>query len=238
MQRSSSSTYKNYLYELYLQGADSKYYPVPIYMGQSTTPIRRFYLEDTFTSKTSINIITSFYFEISLNSGGYLVSPQVYLQYKKLSVLDSAITPSSDSSQNINYQFNFVYGLSTFWSPFIGILIALSVVAFIQALVRTYIAHLNRQSILGFFYYLASFWSLWMFYFLIAISGYWFLFCKTTQDVYIFIPGDSDSFYVAFYVIAGLMGFFRMVTSIYDKKDKLGYQIFMLNSEKGKNSWR
>lgn len=79
---------------------------------------------------------------------------------------------------------------------------------------------------------------MWMFYFLIAISGYWFLFCKTTQDVYIFIPRGSDRFYIAFYVIAGLMGLFRILTALYDKKDKLGYQIFMINWEKGKNSWR
>lgn len=77
-----------------------------------------------------------------------------------------------------------------------------------------------------------------MFYFLIAISGYWFLFCKTTQDVYIFIPRGSDRFYIAFYVIAGLMGLFRILTALYDKKDKLSYQIFMINWEKGKNSWR
>ena len=52
-----------------------------------------------------------------------------------------------------------------------------------------------------------------MFYFLIAISGYWFFFCKTTQDVYIFIPDSaSDVFYVVFFVIAGIMGLFRFIT--------------------------
>jgi len=109
----------------------------------------------------------------------------------------------------------------------------------IQSIVRTYIAHLNRQSLLSFFYYLANFWSLWMFYFLIAMSGYWFLFCKTTQNVFIFIPdSDGDFFYVAFYVIAGIMIFFRLATVLYDKKDKLNYEVFLINWEKAKNSWR
>lgn len=63
-----------------------------------------------------------------------------------------------------------------------------------------------------------------MFYFLIIISGYWFLFGKTTQNVYIFIPdSDEDVFYVAFYIIAGVMGIFRIITVLYDKYDKLNY---------------
>ncbi len=74
---------------------------------------------------------------------------------------------------------------------------------------------------------------------MIVISGYWFLFAKTTQDVYIFIPDSSeDIFYVAFYIIAGVMGLFRIITVLYDKFDKLNYEIFMINWEKGKNSWR
>lgn len=158
-------------------------------------------------------------FTLSLNSSGYVVSPSLYVSYTKLSIQNGAVTPSSASTQSITYQIKFVYSLSSFWPPFIGIFITINVLVLIQSLARTYIAYLNRQSFLGFFYYLANFWSLWMFYFLIAISGYWFLFCKTTQGVYIFIPdADSDFFYAAFYIIAGLMGFFRLATVLYDKK--------------------
>lgn len=58
-----------------------------------------------------------------------------------------------------------------------------------------------------------------MFYFLIVISGYWFLFCKTTQNLFIFIPDtDKDFFYVAFYLIAGFMGLLRLIVVLYDKK--------------------
>ena len=92
----------------------------------------------------------------------------------------------------------------------------------IQTIIRTYIAYLNKQSVLNFFYYFGNFWSIWMFYFLLGISGYWFLFCKTTQNAYLFIPdSSSDSFYVAFFIIAGIMGIFRIIIVFVDKKDKI-----------------
>lgn len=151
----------------------------------------------------------------------------------------SKITPTTDKNQIINYQIKFVYDLKTFWTPFIAIFITINILILIQSIIRTYIAHLNKQSVLNFFFYFANFWSLWMFYFLIAISGYWFFFCKTTQDVYIFIPDSaSDVFYVAFFVIAGIMGLFRFITVFLEKKDKLSYEIFLINWEKGRNSWR
>lgn len=131
--------------------------------------------------------------------------------------------------------------IQTFWRVFIAIFITVNAIVLIQSLARTYIAYLNRQSVLGFFYYIANFWSLWMFYFLIVISGYWFLLYYTKNiDVVeeYFNSSKNKNFYVAFYVVAALMGFFRVVTVIYDKKDKLGYEMFMINWEKGKNSWR
>lgn len=138
-------------------------------------------MEDTLTSSTTVNIMNKLKFSVTLNSSGYLVSPKLELSYKQLSYLDGKVTPSTDKDQSLTYMVKFVYNLSTFWGPFIGIFITLNVIVLLQSLARTYIAYLNRQSILGFFFYLANFWSLWMFYFLIVISGYWFLFCKTTQ---------------------------------------------------------
>lgn len=149
------------------------------------------------------------------------------------------MSPVTDKDKTLTYQIKFVYTLTSFWPPFLGIFIAINVLVLIQSIIRTYIAYLNRRSILSFFYFFASFWSTWIFYFLIVISGYWFLFAKTTQNVYIFIPdSNEDIFYVAFYIIAGVMGLFRIITVIYDKFDKLNYEIFMINWEKGKNSWR
>lgn len=141
-----------------------------------------------------------------------------------MAVQGNAITPSTDKMQTISYHIKFVYNLTTFWPTFFGIFIAINVLVLIQSLVRTYIAYLNKQPILGFFFYLANFWSLWMFYFLIVVSGYWFLFCKTTQNVYIFIPDSgTDVFYLTFYIIAGVMGVLRIIVVIVDKKDKLSY---------------
>ena len=234
-----TNTYRNYLYEMFLMTSNNDFYPVTVYIGKSTTPVKRFFLEDTYTNPTSINVMTYMKFSLTLNSSGYLVSPTLSVSYTQLSIQSGAVTPTSASTQQITYIVKFVYSLSSFWPAFIGIFIAINVIVVIQSIVRTYIAHLNRQSLFGFFYYFPKFWSLWMFYFLIAISGYWFLFCKTTQGVFIFIPdSDSDFFYAAFYIIAGVMGFFRIVTVIYDKKDKLNYEVFMINWEKGKNSWR
>lgn len=78
-----------------------------------------------------------------------------------------------------------------------------------------------------------------MFYFLLAISGYLFLFTKTTQELYILIPKD-DTFYVVFYILAGLMILLRIITVIVEKASKLNMEVFMINWEKGtfRNSWR
>ncbi|TXH59535.1 MAG: hypothetical protein E6Q89_02110 [Bacteroidia bacterium] len=195
-----------------------------MYIGSSTKPIKRFFLEDTYTNPTYMNILNDFKLTFALNSTGYLLSPTLKLAYKKLSIQGSKVTPTIDKDQSITYQIKFVYDLQTFWPAFIGIFIAINVIVLIQSLIRTYIAYLNKQSVLNFFYYLMNFWSIWIFYFLIAISGYWFFFCKTTQDVYIFIPDSgTDVFYVAFFIIAGVMGLFRVITVFIDKQFKLNY---------------
>ena len=175
-----------------------------------------------------------------MNSTGYLVNPKLSVSYEKLSVQDGKVTPSSSSTQTISYKVSFTYDLTNFWTAFTVIIIIVSILALLQAIARTYIGYLNRESFFSFFFYLPKFWSLWMFYFLFCISGYWFLFSKTTQDLYIFVPGSSDSFYIAFYVLAGAMGFFRLLTVIIEKNDKLNIEVFMINWEKGqfKNSWR
>lgn len=78
-----------------------------------------------------------------------------------------------------------------------------------------------------------------MFYFLFVISGYWFLFTKTTASLFAFVPTD-ETFYIVFYILAGTMGFLRIITVIVDKASKLNIEVFMINWEKGilKNSWR
>lgn len=210
-----------------------------VFIGTSTKAVKRFFLEDTYTSNNYVNVLTNFKLSIFLNDTSYLTSPQLKISYTKLSYQNGKVSPTSDKDKTLTYQIKFIYTLTTFWPPFLGIFIAINVLVLIQSIIRTYIAYLNRRSILRFFYFFANFWSTWIFYFLIVISGYWFLFGKTTQNVYIFIPDSSeDIFYVAFYIIAGVMGLFRIITVLYDKYDKLNYEIFMINWEKGKNSWR
>lgn len=209
---------------MFVKGEADAYFPVEVYIGSSGVAVRRFFLEDLRTSSTYMNVLSTLKLSFSLNSTGYLVSPQLRLTYKKLSIQGQKITPTTDKSQQLTYTIKFTYNLQTFWTPYIAIFITLNILILLQSLARTYIAHLNKQSVLSFFFYLAHFWSLWMFYFLIAVSGYWFLFCKTTQDVYIFIPDSAtDVFYVSFFVIAGLMGLFRVITVFVEKKDKLNY---------------
>jgi len=70
-----------------------------------------------------------------------------------------------------------------------------------------------------------------MFYFLMITTGYWFVFTKTTSTIYTFISAET-SLYVSFYIVFGLMVFFRIVSMLIDKADKLKTQIFMINWEK------
>lgn len=72
-----------------------------------------------------------------------------------------------------------------------------------------------------------------MFYFLLVITGYWFIFTKTTSNIYTFIS-NSTTLYVSFYIVFGIMVAFRIISVISDKMDKLKIQIFLINKEKDK----
>jgi len=52
---------------------------------------------------------------------------------------------------------------------------------------KTYIGYLNRKTPFLFFLNFIDLWSFWMFYFLLIITGYWFIFTKTTPNIYTFI---------------------------------------------------
>jgi hypothetical protein len=72
------------------------------------------------------------------------------------------------------------------------------------------------------------------------MSGYWFLFTKTTSSPYLFLPSTSTTFYGAFYALVAVMVVFRLVWAITDKSDKLNTEVFLINWERDqlKNSWR
>ena len=236
----AAHTYEEYVYELFIQGANEDYFQVAIYLDGADKPTRRFFLQDTTSSEGQIKVATALSLSLLMNTTGHLLQPELHIDYTTLSVQDGQVTPDADKNQEISYKMTFKYDLQTFDTAFIVIVIIVSVLALIQALARTYIGHLNREPLTNFLYYFFKFWALWMFYFLLCISGYWFLFSKTTQNLFIFIPSSSDTFYVAFYTLAGVMGALRIITILLDKKDKLQTEVFMINWEKGqfKNSWR
>lgn len=79
-----------------------------------------------------------------------------------------------------------------------------------------------------------------MFYFLLLTTAYWFIFLKTTPNIYIFAPSQT-TLYAAFYIVFGLMVAFRLISVLIEKAEKLKIQIFLINWEKEKavnNSWR
>lgn len=117
----------------------------------------------------------------------------------------------------------------------IPIFIVVSVLALLHTAAKTYVGYLNRKTpLLFFFNFLGIFfvdigiWSLWIFYFLLVLSGYWFLFTKATPSIYTFISSDTQ-LYAAFYAVVAIMIVFHLFYSIINKIDKLNIQIFMIN---------
>ena len=44
VQRMTTHTYQNYLYELFIEGQNGEYFQVPVYINSGTTAASRFYL--------------------------------------------------------------------------------------------------------------------------------------------------------------------------------------------------
>jgi hypothetical protein len=55
----SGTNYKTYVYQLLIQGQNGAYYEVNTYINSNSQPVKRFFLEDTFTSSSSINVLKS-----------------------------------------------------------------------------------------------------------------------------------------------------------------------------------
>ena len=120
------------------------------------------------------------------------------------------MTPSSAASQTLTYKFLFSSDLTGFWSTILPIFIVLNILILLHATGKTYISYLNRRTPFLFFLNLIDVWSFWIFYFLLIITGYWFLLTKTTSTIYTFISVDA-SLYTAFYIVFALMVVFRMI---------------------------
>ena len=125
-----------------------------------------------------------------------------------------------DQIQSLSYRVNFTYDLTNFWTVVISIFGVVSGLALVHTILSTYVGYLNRKNPLLFFLNFLRIWSLWIFYFMLLVSGYWFLFTKTTPDVFVFIPTNDPNgvtFYIAFYVVAGIMGLSRIITTVISK---------------------
>ena len=134
----------------------------------------------------------------------------------------------------------FSCDLSTYWTGAIASFIVVSVVALIHTIAKTYIGYLNRKSAVQFLTNFTGIYSLWLFYYLLFMTGYWFLFTKTTSSPFLLLPRGNPTLYSIFYALVAIMVFFRLIWALREKSDKLDTQVYLINWEKGqfRNSWR
>lgn len=238
----AGTNYHSYVYQVLVMGDNNQYYPINTYINSNSQPISRFFLEDTYTSSTSITVLTGMSLQFTMDSStNALTKPEMYLTYTTLAIqVGTGITPMAQQTQTLKFSIQFTSQLAGFWRVVLPIFIVVNVLVVIHAIAKTYIGYLNRRNPFLFFLNFINLWSLWMFYFLLILTAYWFIFTKTTPTIYTFISNDN-SLYIAFYIILGLMVAFRLVSVLIQKIDKLNMQIFMINKERSStinNSWR
>ena len=208
-------------------------------MSGSSTPIRRFFLEDTYTYNDKINVMISVNLQFSF-SGGQLVSPSLTPTYTLLSTQIGTGIAGQSPIKTLSYRIQFSSDLSGFWVGAIASFVVISIIAVVHAIIKTYIGFLNRKSALLFFINFANTYSLWLFYYLLFMSGYWFLFTKTTSSPFLLLPTSNGSLYGAFYALVAIMVVLRLVWALMQKSDRLNTQVYLINWQKGqfRNSWR
>lgn len=215
----NSKQYQGKLYQMLIKGDDNNYYDVPVYMPDSAQPIRRFFLEDTYTYPNKMSVLTSFTFSFSF-SGGKLISPSFNPTYTILTTeVGTGVVGNSKFTLSFNVEFNS--DLGGYWTGALASFIVISIAAIVHAIAKTYIGYLNRKSALHFFLNFAGVYSLWLFYYLLAMTGYWFLFTKATSSPFLLLPNSDKNLYGAFYALVAIMVIFRLLWAIKDKSDKL-----------------
>ena len=86
------------------------------------------------------------------------------------------------------------------------------------------------------------------FWFLVIMSGYWFIFFKLEQNVYVLLPSlsnDNTSNYLPFIAVFAIVFAFKLLIIIYKIIfEQSGFDIFLVDWEKPKpnkegiNAWR
>ena len=137
------------------------------------------------------------------------------------------------SKYTLSFDILFSCDLSGYWTGAIASFIVVSILAVVHTIVKTYIGYLNRKSALQFFSNLAGVYSLWLFYYLLGMTGYWFLFTKTTSSPFLLLPLDNSTLYSIFYALVAIMVTLRLIWAMKDKSDKLSTEVYLINWEKG-----
>jgi hypothetical protein len=115
----------------------------------------------------------------------------------------------------MSYKVLFTNDLSSFWVGALIFFIIVSVIALLHTIIKTYIGWLNRRSPLLFFLNFTGVYSLWLFYFLLCMTGYWFMFTKTTSSPFLLLPTSDAKLYGSFYGLVGVMVLFRLIWSLF-----------------------
>jgi Meckelin (Transmembrane protein 67) len=226
-------------YQLLVKSEDGNYYDVGVLMPGSSQTIKRFFIEDTTSSTNSINLMTGFTLSFNYNSKSKLDTPTLAPIYTIVSI-DSSSGISSAPLTTMTYEVLFTNDISSFWNGALISFIVISVIALIHTIAKTYIGYLNKKSPLQFFINFAGVYSLWLYHYLLFMTGYWFLFTKSAASPVFLLPSHSTSLYGAFYALVAIMVVLRLVWVIVDKAEKLSTEVFVINWERSefKNSWR
>ena len=208
----NSKQYQGILYQLLVLGDSGAYFDVPVYMSGSSQPIKRFFLEDTYSAANRLKVATSLNLEFTF-SGGQLISPKITPTYTTLST-ELGVGVVGTSTLSLSYGFLFNSDLGNFYTGALVSFLVVAVAALVHTIVKTYINFLNRKSALLFFINFAGVFSLWLFYYLLFMSGYWFLFTKTTSLPFLLLPPSDPTLYPTFYALVAIMVIFRLIYSL------------------------
>jgi len=120
-------------------------------------------------------------------SSDTIYRPYMEITYRERQVSTLAESSSASISYDSSYELN---NLDSFWDTVIGLFVASNVIILVAAVARTYIWAKNNPSakdshnnwflasISSFLINLVATWGDFMFFFLMVITGYWFIFFK------------------------------------------------------------
>lgn len=133
------------------------------------------------------------------------------------------------SKYTLSFKIEFNCDLGGYWTGALASFIVISLAAVAHTIAKTYIGYLNRKSALNFFVNFAGVYSLWLFYYLLAMTGYWFLFTKVTSSPFLLLPQSDKNLYAAFYALVAIMVVLRVIWAVKDKADKLSTEVYLIN---------